>query len=389
MFKFLRTIYRASVADEAYQSGDYARSYVEAEKALAIDPNSPDGLFARARAGLFRDPPNWPQIHDDVERAISLKHEDDDLFGVAARAAYEVKDFALCLERSAQTIAIDPLHACGHHYHALALFHLMRYREAVPHFDRALENDFSPHQLHWRGHTKTFTGDIEGAVEDFTGALEHLPDNVYILKSRAAMLGVLGRNDEAFADYARLATLPEALPDALAACGNLRWETGDQAGARRDFREFLSHQASTLRTWQSPQRVCLPLLHAINDLFDPGHVDNMGAVLLTFDRRLLKAPDALLALAGRIKACRRDSRDPIERETAAVAAHDNAELYRRKPLPLQFTGGSEAWVADIHIFRCLLPERRLMPEGVLLDCAAEPAPDGRLAMIPGADLAWK
>lgn len=266
----------------------------------------------------------------------------------------------------------------------------MRFHEAVPHFDRSLEIDFCPHQLHWRGHTKTFTGDIEGAVKDLAEALKHLPDNVYILKGLAAMLGVLGRLDEAFAAFERLAAIPEALPEAYAACGNLRLETGDLAGARREYRAFLSHQAAELRTWQSPQRVSLPLLHANDDLFNAGHLDHMGAVLLTFDRRLLKAPHALVELATRVKSCRRGGRDAIERQVAAAAAHDMSVLHRRKPLPLEFTGGSEAWVADLHIYRCLLPKQKLLPDDELLHgllhCAAEPGPDGRLAMIPGPDL---
>jgi|GEM_PF-3708572 len=387
MFKWIRANWQSAGADQAFEAGDYALSFAEADKAVKTDPNCASGYYARARAGAYLDPTDLEQVQQDAERAIALEYDEDDVYEISAGAALARKDYPLCLQRAEQLLARNPKNGKGYNRKGLALFYLQRFAEAVPCFDQSLKYDFSPHDLHWRGHTKTFTGDIEGAVDDYGAALEHMPDNAFARRGRAEMLAVLGRFDESLAEFDRLLQIPDVDYACIAARGNLHQLLGQTREAHRDFREYLKRHSAALRSWNSPMRVPTLLLHAFKDLYEPGHVDNSAAVLLTFDQGLLNPLERLADVWRRARECSPEG-DEIERQVADTLASDIAVEHRRKLLPLEFTEGAEVFVADICIRRCLLAEGRLDREKAVIEVAAEPAPGGRLAQLPEPNLAW-
>jgi len=85
------------------------------------------------------------------------------------------------------------------------------------------------------GQVRAALGDLEGAVADFTEAINRDPHYAPYYFDRAGLQHRLGRDEEAIADYEAAIRMSPPLPEAHYNRGDIRAQLGDPEGALADF----------------------------------------------------------------------------------------------------------------------------------------------------------
>jgi len=100
------------------------------------------------------------------------------------------------------------------------------------------------------GKKKFYANDLNGAVKDFTKALEQNPGFDQALFFRANTFYNLRKNDSALADYNKCIEVSPDFADAYANRGSLKFDQGDRDGACLDW-----HKAKELGNQQMGERL--------------------------------------------------------------------------------------------------------------------------------------
>jgi tetratricopeptide (TPR) repeat protein len=116
----------------------------------------------------------------------------------------------------AKAIALKPLDAEGHCYHALAFWNSLEFDKAMKAFDRAIELEPDHVKaLYYRGCLKQGLGLLDPAVADLSRVLELQPDHDDALKMRARVYWDQRQFDKALADVEQVVRLSPLSVDAL------------------------------------------------------------------------------------------------------------------------------------------------------------------------------
>jgi tetratricopeptide (TPR) repeat protein len=232
---------KAILLERADRSDDALNAYTEA---LRINPRLSVAHYQRGRILVM--------VHDKVDEAAkefeaALQVDPGNEYAQLARAQN-----AQVLGRPMEALAIcDAVEPIGGH---LAELHFLRGviygAEAGPgprDPDKAIECYTSALRLdpaylgavHNRGITRSRKGDREGAIRDFSRAIE-INDRSYIdYYNRGMDLAILGRLDEALADHERVVRLVPDWAPGYASRGDTRKRSGDRKGALADFNRAL------------------------------------------------------------------------------------------------------------------------------------------------------
>lgn len=354
--------------------------------AIQIDPTIPTAWFNRGL--LHADLKQWSRAAQDLAECCRLK-------------PYEVKYFS---EAS--------------HAHLLAGLH----RESFGYANRALELGCrEPTIFSTRGQCYLHFNDYGAALADLNHAIALNPNVSIWYLHRGDIYREMGDFHRAFTDYctdlrmdgpshptlARRADLyreagrwPEALADLSAAIqiksdridlyydrAQVYREPGRQDLAEQDLRardSLIQGYAQELQT--TGQVVPTVVIQANINLYSvaDSHDDHFCLVLLSFDPRLLRSPPLLHEIASRIYATKGHSQQTPELQyVSRMVTNEQAVRYRRRLLPLSFTGGMPAYVCDLLVYRKYLSSLR-PPENRQLLCIAEPGDEGRIELLPQA-----
>lgn len=113
---------------------------------------------------------------------------------------------------------------------------------AIPLLDRLIESDPTCMiALRERGYAKSFHGDHDGAVADFTTLIGRWPADPAGFTGRAAARERAGDRPGAIADYSAAISLDPRHPFAFLQRGRLRSQAGDVLGAVADFTADMEH----------------------------------------------------------------------------------------------------------------------------------------------------
>lgn len=116
------------------------------------------------------------------------------------------------------------------------------------------------------------------------------------------------------------------------------------------------------------------LVQANPSLFHPGDDDQPGTVVYSPDPTV--AVDLLRELADRIAGSKGQTQtDPDLAVLSEYVTNETACPYRRRRVAGHLAGGEEVYIADLHVYRGLLPGGVLRGRDILL-CVAEPGPRG-------------
>ena len=126
------------------------------------------------------------------------------------------------------------------------------------------------------------------------------------------------------------------------------------------------------------------LVQANPSLFHPGDDDQPATVVYSPDPTV--AVDLLRALAGRVAGLKGQSQtDPDLAMLSDYVTNETACPYRRRRVAGHLVAGEEVYVADLHVYRALLPGGVLRGRDVLV-CVAEPGPRGGALELAGEKL---
>ena len=101
----------------------------------------------------------------------------------------------------------------------------------------ALFGQTTANEFNARGAGKRAKGDLEGAIADFTKAIELNPEFAAAYNNRGAAKRLKGDHDGALADFTRAIELDPNLASAYGNRANIRKAKGDTAGADADRRK--------------------------------------------------------------------------------------------------------------------------------------------------------
>ncbi len=122
------------------------------------------------------------------------------------------------------------------------------------------------------------------------------------------------------------------------------------------------------------------LIQANQLLFEPGERNHPCLVLFSFEPAGGHI-DYLQRLAGSIFELKETQQtDPDLRVVANYVTDERSVYFRRRKLPISFTGGPTVYCADLTIVRSCLPKGFLTER--VLPCLAEPGEQGALALLP-------
>jgi len=162
-------------------------------------------LQARARA--YRDLDRFAESLADIDAALALQPDNDDLHRERGTTCAWMDDHACAVVSYQRAIELNPDYAWTYYALGFSLARLDRFDEALAAYDRALalRPGFAD-VLDARGNLHMQRGEEAAAIADFTATLALDPYRPFTYVKRGELLAVFGTPAEALRDY-RLALL--------------------------------------------------------------------------------------------------------------------------------------------------------------------------------------
>ncbi|MBY8883587.1 tetratricopeptide repeat protein [Streptomyces sp. PTM05] len=222
----------------------------EYETAMRLSPPFPELYYNRGDLRAARG--NVDGALADFAYVLDIEPRYVDAHVNLAGLLVEIGDTRWAAEVVAAGLAVDPANA-----YLLCL--LGRLESEAGHADRAraaldaavAADPRCAEALATRAVLSFETGDLPGAVEDFSRSLEIAQDPV-VLFNRGSVHEELGRWKEAAADFDRVVELDPEGPDGWLRRGACRLRLGDEPGGRSDLRRF-----TALAPERAPEAVAL------------------------------------------------------------------------------------------------------------------------------------
>lgn len=220
-----------------------------------LHPRSPEALCLRSC------------VEPDHARAIELLDRALDLDPAFTDAMIEKAVRLGCMDRFADSLELlDAAIAAdrgGHRVHGLrgiALYRLGRWGESEAAFTDAIARN--SREVDWwydRAAARTYSGNLAGAVDDATRAIELNPDYAFAYVARGRAYAGLARPAEATADYDRAAALDPGNADVYAERGLLRWQAGRYDQSLADANRLIELDPAHTRGYQRRAQTYLRL----------------------------------------------------------------------------------------------------------------------------------
>jgi len=210
-------------------------------QSIAINPQMPDALFARAQlllaAGRAAD------ALGDIERARPLAPANPTMLVTEGNALSELGRFENALQAYNRALALAPGNPQVLNNRGNALRQLGRSREAMESYDQALrlKPDYFD-VLHNRAVLLRQLGRFDAALANYEAALRLQPASPHALMGRARTLRDLGRTDAAMESYRQIL----AQSDSAEAANGLAELLYSQGSIEEAFRMFRARAERTL-----------------------------------------------------------------------------------------------------------------------------------------------
>ncbi|MCQ4041432.1 tetratricopeptide repeat protein [Streptantibioticus rubrisoli] len=267
-----RSVLRYNRAQVYMATGRYEQALADYTAVIEEDPNYPEYHFDRA--GVLRRLGRDDEALAEYETAMRLSPPFPELYCNRADLLAARGDIDGALADFRYVLEIDPEYVDAHvnlagllvesgraaeaaevvaaglsvrptHPHLLCLLGRLesdagRYDTARTALDTAVEADPECAQAWATRAVLAFeTGDLAGAVDDFSRSLEIAEDAVVLL-NRGSVHQELNRWHRAIADFDRAVALDPEEPDGWLRRGTCRLRVGDLPGARLDFERFVT-----------------------------------------------------------------------------------------------------------------------------------------------------
>ncbi len=188
-----------NAAQRLFDVARYDQAVVSCDRAISLKPDLTEAYLLRGRARVA--------VYDsagaiaDFAKAIQLRPQDPQALIEGAAALVDQKQYAAAAANATAALALDPKLARAYNIRGTARRGMGDMEGAIEAFSHALEIDPSPDNYYQRGATYQLLADHRHAVEDFTQAIAWAPDKPQTYFARAESERALGETKEADADH--------------------------------------------------------------------------------------------------------------------------------------------------------------------------------------------
>jgi len=210
-------------------------------EAIELNPECSGALFERA--GCFYKIRDFASSLEDYKAALKISEgsAESHLYCGACRVEVE-KDYAGAIDDFTRAIQKRPDYGDAYAKRGHAYVNIERYRNAIKDFDEALKFplSFPAQTLSARGIAKSKLNDLEGAIEDYSAAMELKPDEAWLYENRGSLFAQSRKPESAMADFDRAIELAPRTSRPYMMRGMLKNQLKDYIGAKKDLEKALS-----------------------------------------------------------------------------------------------------------------------------------------------------
>ena len=185
-------------AREKASHNDYQGALLELDKAIEAQPEAPKLYLMRGYSKFQLQ--DWSGAITDYDRYLQTHPDSADVHSKKGEALAMTDNLDDALLEFDKAIELSPDEAGYYQNKANLLGMKKQFKAAIEECDVALKLSPSPEIYSNRGVFKQENGDIEGAIADFTTAIEMDPTTGATYLERARCYALLGRDEEAEAD---------------------------------------------------------------------------------------------------------------------------------------------------------------------------------------------
>jgi TolB-like protein/DNA-binding winged helix-turn-helix (wHTH) protein len=173
----------------------FRKAHNDAERAIALDPNSASGYLALARMQIFHDW-DWDTANTHLTKAAALEPSSAEIFRIRSNLSLLLGNLDQAIKLCEQSVALDPLRSNSYLGLGYLLYKTGRYDEAQAALQKALE--LNP-QLAF---AHAYLGRIliaEGRPQQALAEVEKEPNDGEKLTDQALVYHALGREQDSHA----------------------------------------------------------------------------------------------------------------------------------------------------------------------------------------------
>ena len=220
-------------ARESNGKGNHDAARADAEDAIRLDPQNPDGFVARADAlaGLKQ----YDKAIDDYDAAIRLEPGNARFFSLRAAAFASMRETRLAIRDYTEAIRLNPKDVQAFTARAAIFKKVRRYDLALDDQSEAIRLDPASADLYdGRGQTYAHNNAYDRAIADYNEAIKLRPAAGFYL-NRGMAWQLKGELDPAIADYSKAIELDGKLALAYSNRGVALRAKGSRPRALADF----------------------------------------------------------------------------------------------------------------------------------------------------------
>jgi tetratricopeptide (TPR) repeat protein len=184
-----------------YHGGDNDGAESDFDRAIELAPRDAASYLAR---GLVREAKNdFKRAIFDFDRALDFGLSNKEIYYLKGICQLHLGQLSEAIADFSSALDIDPNYPDAYYYRATSFKMKGEPDKALADLDRCISsphNVFLSRAYNIRGMIRGETGDLRGAIPDFTRSIELNPDDLDVRANRAAILTLLGRDDEAQKD---------------------------------------------------------------------------------------------------------------------------------------------------------------------------------------------
>jgi tetratricopeptide (TPR) repeat protein len=218
--------------NQLWRAGRFDEAVKAFDEAIKIKRDFAGSWYARGLALLEQD--KYQEALASFDRATQIKPSLYEAWRERGIALYNLKRYPEALASIDKAIAINDKDSVLYMLRGDLLYELKRYPEARDAYSRAIKLKPHPFAYNNRGNARDDLGDKQGAIADYSKAIELKPDLAEAYSNRGNARSALGDKQGAIADYSKAIELKPDLAGAYNNRGLARSDLGDKQGAIED-----------------------------------------------------------------------------------------------------------------------------------------------------------
>jgi tetratricopeptide (TPR) repeat protein len=220
-------------------NNDTDNAVLNFEKAALLTPLLPSANFGTGLAYIKKG--DYKKGVESLNKAITLKNDDADLYGLRGMTFYMMGDFENAIADFDKSLTLDPNDSSIYYCRGVAFLDRGSNEQAISEFDKSLSLNSSDENSYInRGVAYRRIGEYERAITDFNKVLEINPTSTKAYNNRGNAYSSKGNYSFALEDFNEAIRINPNYPQAYNNRGNTYRQLGNYDAAISDFKQALS-----------------------------------------------------------------------------------------------------------------------------------------------------